>query len=151
MTYAGYALWAVAAGALIPVMAGLNGALGRTLGSTPAAAVVLFAIGFAASALVLVLTGGASALGNITQAPPRLFLGGVIVAFYIICVTCLAPRFGVANTILFVMVAQVFTSSAIDHFGAFGAAARPVGSARVVGLFILLAGLATTQLSSTKS
>lgn len=151
MTYAGYALWAAAAGALIPVMAGLNGALGRALGSAPAAAVVLFAVGLAASALLLVLTGGVSALGNITQAAPRAFLGGVIVAFYIVCVTYLAPRFGVANTILFVMVAQVFTSSAIDHFGAFGAVLRPVGPIRVAGLFILLTGLATTQLGSAKS
>ncbi len=151
MTYAGHALWAAAAGALIPVMAGLNGALGRTLGSTPAAAVVLFAVGLAASALVLVLTGGVSALGNISQAPPGTFLGGVIVAFYIVCVTYLAPRFGMADTILFVMVAQLITSSALDHFGAFGAVPRLVGPTRLAGLFILLAGLATTQLSAAKS
>lgn len=151
MTYAGHALWAAAAGALIPVMAILNGALGRTLGGAPAAAVVLFAVGFAASAFVLALSGGVSALGNIAQAPPRLYLGGVIVAFYIVCVTWLTPRFGVANTILFAMTAQVVTSSAIDHLGAFGAAARPVGPARIVGLFLLLAGLATTQLGAAKT
>lgn len=33
-TYVGYALLATLAGALIPIMAGINGSLGQTIGST---------------------------------------------------------------------------------------------------------------------
>lgn len=140
-----WALWALAAGAGIPVMASLNGALARTLGNTPAAAAVLFLVGFLVCGLVLLTTGGASSLARLFQSPPSLFAGGLIVAFYILSVTHLAPRFGVANTILFVMVAQIVTSSLIDHFGVFGASQRPITIQRLAGLAIILAGLVLTQ------
>lgn len=74
----------------------------------------------------------------------------MIVAFYVLSITTLAPRFGVGNAILFVMVAQIFTSAMIDHFGLIGVRARPVALVRVGGLFIMAAGLAITQLSSSR-
>lgn len=74
--------------------------------------------------------------------------GGSIVAFYVLSITVLAPAFGVGNAILFVMTAQVFTSAAIDHFGLFGAPSLPVTAMRAIGLLILLAGLAISQLAN---
>jgi transporter family-2 protein len=145
----GWALWAAAAGAGIPVMAALNGALSRHLGSTPAAAVVLFLVALAGAGAVLAFAGSPARLGLVGQAPLLLFVGGVIVCAYVLSVTHLAPRFGVANTILFVMTAQVLTSSAIDHYGLFGTAVRPVDGTRLLGLALLLAGLALTQLAPT--
>lgn len=142
-----WAGWAFLAGAGIPLMAALNGGLARSLGSTPAAVAMLFIVGFSASALVLVASGDLAALRALTWAPPQLFTGGLIVAFYILSVTHLAPRFGVANTILFVMVAQIITSSIIDHFGLFGATERPIDTARLIGLALLLIGLGVTQAS----
>lgn len=58
MKYAGFALWAAAAGALIPVMAVLNARLGRSLGAPSYAAVALFAVAFAAAGLVSLATTG---------------------------------------------------------------------------------------------
>ena len=139
--------WAALAGSGIPVMAALNGALGRTLGSAPAAVVVLFAVGLVASSAVVVAGGNAGALARLPQAAPQLFAGGLIVAFYIFSVTTLAPRYGVGNVILFVMVAQIFTSAAIDHFGLFGATTRPVEWVRASGLLLMLVGLAIAQLA----
>lgn len=143
----GWALWAAAAAAGIPVMAALNGTLSRQLGSTPAAAVVLFVVALAGAAAVLVLSGDAVRLAGIDLSTPLLFGGGLIVCAYVLSVTHLAPRFGVANTILFVMTAQVVTSSVVDHYGLFGATVRPVGTMRLLGLTLLLAGLALTQLA----
>jgi bacterial/archaeal transporter family-2 protein len=145
--YTGWALWAFVAGAGIPVMASLNGSLARTLDSTPAAAVTLFAVGLLAATAVLVASGTWPGIAAFAKAPPQLFAGGLIVAFYILGVTFLAPRFGVANTILFVMVAQIVTSSLIDHFGILGATQRPLQPLRMAGLAILMLGLAVTQLS----
>jgi bacterial/archaeal transporter family-2 protein len=43
------------------------------------------------------------------------------------------------------MVAQIFTSAALDHFGLFGTHVRPVNGLRSLGLVVLLAGLVVTQ------
>jgi transporter family-2 protein len=114
-SYPAYALWAFAAGVLIPVMAELNGTLSRATGNPYLATVVLFAVGLAVSAAVLFFKGFDGAQ-NLTRVSPQLYLGGVIVAFYVLSVSALAPRFGVGNTILFVVAAQIVTSAIIDHF-----------------------------------
>lgn len=144
---AGYAVWAAAAGALIPFMAILNARLGRTLGEPLFAPVVLFAVGFATALAVALLASGQ--LPDLRQLPGARaidFAGGAIVAGYVISVTLLAPRFGVGNAILFVMTAQIFTSALIDHFGLLGAAIRPVSALRAVGMAVMLAGLGMTQI-----
>lgn len=152
MQYLRYALWAMAAGAFIPVMAVLNARLGRSLGEPLQAVFILFAVGFIVSGLAcLLLTGSLPSFTAITQVPWVNFSGGLIVAFYVLSVTLLAPRFGIGNAILFVMVAQIFTSAAIDHFGLFGAALRPVSLLRAGGLVVLLLGLVISQVAAQKA
>lgn len=143
--------WAALAGAGIPVMAALNGALGRTLGSPPAAVFILFLVGLLTASAFLLVTGSGAALSRTSLATPAMFGGGVIVAFYIFSVTFLAPRYGVGNVILFVMVAQIATSATIDHFALFGATQRPVDALRLFGIALMLAGLATTQIASARA
>lgn len=152
MQYLRYALWAMAAGAFIPVMAVLNARLGRSLGEPLQAVFILFAVGFAVSGVAcLLLTGSLPSLRALTQIPFVNLSGGLIVAFYVLSVTLLAPRFGIGNAILFVMVAQIFTSAAIDHFGLFGAALRPVSLLRAGGLAVLLLGLVISQVAAQKA
>lgn len=152
MQYLRYALWAIAAGAFIPVMAVINGRLGRSLGEPLQAPVILFAVGLLTALLVsLLLTGGLPSLAALRTTAPVNFAGGMIVAFYVISITLLAPRFGVGNAILFAVSAQIFTSAAIDHFGLFGAASRPVSVLRMVGLVVMVAGLALAQIAATSS
>jgi transporter family-2 protein len=149
MTLVRYALWAALAGAFIPVMAVLNARLGRALGEPLHACVVLFAVALvAAGGASLIVTGRLPNPTALLGAAPITFAGGLIVAFYVVSVTLLAPRFGVGNVILFAMCAQIMVSAAVDHFGLFGVAVRPLNLARVAGILILLAGLAITQTAS---
>jgi transporter family-2 protein len=152
MQYLRYALWAMAAGAFIPVMAVLNARLGRSLGEPLQAVFILFAVGFVVSGVAcLLLTGSLPSVRALTQIPFVNLSGGLIVAFYVLSVTLLAPRFGIGNAILFVMVAQIFTSTAIDHFGMFGAIVRPVSLLRAGGLAVLLLGLVISQVAAQKA
>jgi transporter family-2 protein len=141
-----YALWAFAAGALIPLMAILNGGLARASGGTIQATVLLFATGLMAS-LVLAVTTKAHipALQTLARVAPLQYAGGVIVGFYILSITFLAPRFGVGNAILFAVTAQLLTSALIDHFALAGAVRRPLTSVRAVGLFLVVVGVVVTQ------
>ncbi len=147
-----YALWSAAAGALIPVMAVLNARLGKDLDEPLHAPVILFAVGLLASLVTsLGLTGTIPDLSKLATARPMDFVGGLIVAFYVISVTLLAPRFGVANVILFAMVAQIVCATVINHFGLFDSMARPVNLVRLGGLVLLLVGLCITQLENINS
>jgi transporter family-2 protein len=147
-----YALWAFAAGALIPLMAILNAGLARAIGGPVQAAVILFAVGLATSLLV-----AAAAMVRIPELltlvriPPVQFAGGVIVAFYVLSITFLAPRFGVGNAILFAVTAQLLSSAAIDHYALAGASLRPLTSMRVLGLTIVIIGLVLTQVGDRVS
>jgi len=149
--YIGLAAWAFAAGALIPVMGSLNAGLAKSLGGAPLAAVVLFAVAFAASVLTLVASGQSLPdAPAFTGAPRHFYLGGFIVAFYVLSVTILIPKFGVGNTILFAMTAQIILSAVMDQVGLFGAPVRPVNALRLLGIALMLCGLCLTQLSQTR-
>ena len=100
----------------------------------------------AATALVTLVTGP-QALKSLGAQPKHLFLAGLLVAFYVLSITWIAPKFGVGNAIFFVLLGQLVAAAAIDHFGLFGAAAAPLGLARIAGISLMAAGVALTQLA----
>jgi bacterial/archaeal transporter family-2 protein len=139
-----YALIMLVAGIGIPVLAALNAALGSWVGSPAAAAMVLFVVAFV-SCLVVVLVTGPHALDRFITAPRHLFLGGVLVAFYVLTITFIAPHFGVGNAVFFVLLGQLISAAAIDHFGLFGAQVSSLGLARTGGIALMAAGVWLTQ------
>ncbi|WP_037308137.1 DMT family transporter [Ruegeria halocynthiae] len=142
-----YAAIMLAAGIGVPILAALNAALGRMIGSPTTAAVVLFAIAFGASALVMLLFPGIGALSKVAQAPKHLLLAGVLIAFYVLSITHVAPHFGVGNAVFFVLLGQLVSTAAIDHFGLFGAQITPLTWVRAGGIAVMAAGVAITQLA----
>ena len=139
-----YAAIMLLAGVGIPLLAALNAALGTRLGSPAAAALVLFLVAFSAAAIVFVATG-AHGLGRLAAAPKHLLLAGVLIAFYVLSITYIAPHFGVGNAVFFVLLGQLISAAAIDHFGLFGAQATALGPARLGGIALMAAGVWLTQ------
>ncbi len=142
-----YAAIMLAAGVGVPLLAGLNAALGKLIGSPTTAAVVLFAVALTASALVMLVFPGFDALSKVSEAPKHLFLGGVLVAFYVLSITHVAPHFGVGNAVFFVLLGQLISAAAIDHFGLFGAQITPLTWMRAGGIAVMAVGVAITQLA----
>lgn len=139
-----YAATMFAAGIGIPILAALNAALGTRIGSPAAAAFVLFLVALAATSLVMLATG-TSALRAIPVQPKHLFLAGVLVAFYVLSITYIAPHFGIGNAVFFVLLGQLAAAATIDHFGLFGANVTPLSFTRASGIALMAAGLALTQ------
>jgi transporter family-2 protein len=131
----------LAAGIGIPVLAALNAQLGQRIGSPAAAAVILFLVAIAAALAAAALTGGAAALARLPGQPPLPFAAGLLVAFYVLSVTWVAPRFGVGNAILCVLFGQMISSAVIDHLALFGAPRQPLTGVRLAGLGAMAAGL----------
>ena len=139
-----YALTMLAAGIGIPVLAALNAALGQRLGSPVAAGTVLFCVALL-STLVVLLATGTSGLKGVAGAPKHLFLAGCLVAFYVLSITWVAPKFGVGNAVFFVLLGQLISAAAIDHFGLFGAQVSPLSLTRAGGIGLMALGVFFTQ------
>ena len=138
----GYSLIMLAAGLGIPVMAALNGGLGGRLQSATLAAVILFAVGLAGALAVLLITEGLPARWTSELPTPWYFYcGGAFVIFYILSITWVAPRFGVANAVSFVLLGQLIAMTVIDHFGLLGAPRYMITWQRMTGLVLMAAGV----------
>jgi bacterial/archaeal transporter family-2 protein len=140
-----YALVMLAAGIGIPVLAALNAQLGNRIGSPAAAATILFIVALCATTATLVLTTGVTPLVNAPAQPKYLLLAGFLVAFYVLSITWIAPRFGVGNAIFCVLLGQLLAASVIDHFGLLGAVARPLSLMRASGIGLMALGVLLTQ------
>ena len=136
-----YATLMLVAGLGIPVMAALNGELGGKLQSTGLAAAVLFLVGLFIAIAYLVTIEGVPSKLYVSCAPWYYYLGGFFVMFYILSITWVVPRFGVANAVSFVLLGQLIAMSIIDHFGFVGTQQYALTSKRIIGLSLMVAGV----------
>lgn len=135
----GFSVLMFAAGIGIPIMAALNGVLGARLGSPAAASLIVFIVGALVCCAVMGVTGLPTK--PTMPIPPVYFIGGVFVAFYALSVTYAAPRIGVGNAVMFVLLGQLLAAAAIDHFGLMGAMRSPITLQRAAGIAFMLVGV----------
>ncbi|MCB1396808.1 MAG: DMT family transporter [Rhodobacter sp.] len=140
-----YAAIMLAAGIGIPILAALNAQLGARIASPTVAAVVLFCVALTGATVVMLATQGPAGFARLAGQPWHLFLGGLLVAFYVLSVTFVAPRFGVGNAVFFVLLGQMISAAAIDQFGLFGAIVRPITLMRGAGIGVMALGLYMIQ------
>ena len=98
-----YALVMFLAGLGIPGLAALNAALGHHLNAPFGASLTLFGVALVSCFAVSTMRGGVS-LAKVVEAPKHLSFAGCLVAFYIVSITYVAPRFGLGNAIFFVLL-----------------------------------------------
>lgn len=134
------------AGIGIPVLAAMNAALGTRINSPVAAGAILFVVAFVTALVVLIAIGQTSAISQAVSAPKHLFLAGILVAFYVLSITFVAPHLGVGNAVFFVLFGQLISAAVIDHFGMFGAQVSPLSLTRAAGFGLMAAGIFVAQL-----
>ena len=138
-------------GILIPIMAALSGALGRTLDNPWAAAGIVSAGAFVTVLAFTLLTGNHISCEALKQAKPLQLLAGLGFAFYLLSITWVGPRFGIGNAIMFVLAGQIISSAAIDHFGLFGAPQKPIDALRGIGLVVMATGILIAQIAANNA
>ncbi len=144
MSYSISALIMLTAGLGIPVLASLNATLGQFIGSPVAAVTILLFVAFFTIFFILVFTSNFP-VGRIAEAPRHLFLAGLLVVFYMLSVTAIAPQFGVGNAIFFVLLGQLISAALVDHFALFGSTGSPLTLTRTLGLGLMGLGVWMTQ------
>jgi len=136
-----YAALMLVAGLGIPVMAALNGGLGGKLQSPALAATILLLVGLFIAVTYLLAVEGMPSKLYVPSTPWYYYFGGFFVMFYILSITLVAPRFGVANAVSFVLLGQLIAMSFIDHFGFVGAQQYALTPKRIIGLFFMVVGV----------
>jgi transporter family-2 protein len=136
------ALLGLAAGAAIPVQAGMNSAVGRALGRPEWAALVNFVVGsLALGSLILVQRTAIPPAAAWASAPRWAWGGGFLGAFFVAVTVVLTPRLGVLATLTLMLAGQLVASSLLDHHGLLGLAARAFSPTRALGVALVLAGV----------
>lgn len=128
-----------AAGGLIALQAPINGTLGRSTGSL-AAALISFAIGTIALALIVVLAGQGGGLGGVTEVAPVYLVGGLLGAVYVTCALIAVGSIGAGGVAAGTITGQLAASVLIDRLGILGLEQVPLSASRVAGVVLLLAG-----------
>ena len=139
-------------GVLIPITAALSGAMGRTLGNNNLAALIVITGSFAMVLAYTLATGSAAfSFDAVKQVPALQLCAGLGIAFYLVSITYVGPRFGVGNAVMFVLAGQIISSAAIDHFGLFGAPQKPIDLMRAAGLLIMVSGVIIAQIAANNA
>jgi bacterial/archaeal transporter family-2 protein len=123
--------------------ASISGALGKRVGSLPAAAFG----GIVAAVLLICLAAFAGKAGFITDVlrqPAWLLISGVFGAGVVLTLAFAPQRIGTFATVALMIAGQLIAGAAIDAFGWLGNERIPVTASRVIGLVLLTAGAALT-------
>jgi bacterial/archaeal transporter family-2 protein len=126
-------------GGCIALQAPINAGLGKHTGSF-AAATISFAVGTALLAAIVVLSGKAGGLTNVTDVNWYYLLGGVLGAAYVFSALVLVSQIGAGAVAAATVTGQLTTSVVLDRIGFLGLDKQPITASRLAGVALLLAG-----------
>src|SRR6185312_14971296 len=137
-----YFALALITGALIPIQAATNAAFSKSIGNASITGLMVFIVGlFSMLVYVLVSRVSMPTIQQLSTAPTYGYLGGIIVATYVVMITILAPRIGVGTAIGFIVTGQIICAVIIDHFGLFNITIRTIDATRFVGVLLITVGV----------
>jgi transporter family-2 protein len=141
-----YLLFALAAGAMLPIQFGINAQLATWVGGSLRAAFVSFVVG-AGALLLAVLATARGWPDRAGDAPWWVWTGGLLGAFYVLGSIVTAPKLGAATLVALILAGQAIASLLVDHFGWVGFEEQPISALRLAGVVLLAGGVALVRLS----
>ena len=137
-----YLALALITGALIPVQAATNAAFSKSIGNPLITSLMVFIVGLIGmTAFAFISRVPVPNIQQLGAAPLYGYLGGIIVATYVLMITILVPRIGVGTAIAFIVTGQILFAVVIDHFALFNAPLRTMDSTRLAGLVFMIGGI----------
>lgn len=145
----GLLLLAVIAGAVVPFQSAINANLGRGLGHPLWATLASLLVSILVLLpVILALRLPLPSLGFISKAPLWMWTGGAFGVCFISLALVLLPKLGASGFIALALSGQVLASLLLDHFGLFGLVERQLTAPRLLGVLMLIGGVALIQFSA---
>ena len=133
---------ALITGALIPIQAATNAAFSKSIGNPLITGLMVFVVGLVGMILFILFSRTSFPIKQqLASAPLYGYLGGIIVATYVVMITILVPRIGVGTAIGLIVTGQIICAVVIDHFGLFNVAVHPISLTRVAGILLMIGGI----------
>ncbi len=134
-------LIALAAGAVLPVQALINGRLSAGLGSPLMAGNVSFLVAaLALAALQMALGHPLPSAQQAASVPLWIWLGGLLGVVYVVGAIVSVGAIGTTSAICLVIAGQIGAALVVDRFGLLGAAGNPVSLLRLCGAGLVVVG-----------
>jgi bacterial/archaeal transporter family-2 protein len=100
---------------------------GKTLQSSYFSALTVFVVAMIGLSLyVLVFRHPFPALQNFKSAPAWSYFGGILGAAYILLIVICAPKLGIGNVTVMVLLGQIIAAMVIDHWGLLNTPVHPI-------------------------
>lgn len=132
----------MAAGAVLPIQAGFNIQIGKTVQQPIFAAFASFLIGTIALFIyLLLLKFNFSTISATKSVSPIVWTAGILGAFYVAAIIIIAPKLGTALTFSLVVGGQMIISLILDHYGLLGFPIKTINWQRLLGVVFLVAGV----------
>jgi transporter family-2 protein len=129
-------------GALLPIQAGLNTRLGKSIESPVYASLFSFMVGAIAVGIYLQFTKETVTWAGLKSANIYSWLGGGVTGAIFITATMMAvPRIGMALTFSLVVAGQMIVAVALDHFDILVAEQHSFNIWRFAGIVIIILGV----------
>ena len=139
-------LTALCAGGLLPIQGALNADLSKNLNHPLQASFISFLGALIAIVVVLVLIRPEiPSVAMLKSTRAINFTGGIFGVVFVTMILVLAPKIGIANTLIAAIVGQMIVSVILDHFGLLGLRPHPASIMRMLGCVGLLVSLFLVQ------
>lgn len=140
-------LLATFAGSLIAIQAVVNTRMGRDLGNPLLGTLVSFLVG-TLSVIIYCLATRVTLppFATLTRIPWWAWTGGLIGAFFVTVVIKTVPKIGVGALVGFTVGGQMLMAVLLDHFGLLGLTRHPITPGRLLGMALLIAGVALLKI-----
>ncbi len=135
-----FILLALAAGATMPMQAGVNLRLKQALGDPIFAALVSFGVGTLALAVYAFVLRPVPTVSMAATAPWWSWLGGLFGAFFVSVIIILAAQLGATASMAWLLAGQFLAALILDHFGLISFAVRDVSLPRLAGVALVILG-----------
>ncbi len=132
---------ALLSGAFAALQPPTNALVGRAVNSPINAALVSFAVGTAALAVISLAMGVRPTPSAVKELPWYAWAGGLYGAFFVTAAVIAAPRLGLAFFIAILVAGQLMMALLLDHFGALGLERQPITPVRLLGIALILGGV----------
>jgi transporter family-2 protein len=132
---------ALLSGAFLPIQAGLNTRLGKSLENPVYASLISFIVGALSVGAYILISRQQVSWAGWKAAPWYVYVGGVLGAFYVTAIVLAFPRIGPALTFGLVIAGQMAISVLLDHFNILVAQQHPINLWRGLGVALIITGV----------
>jgi transporter family-2 protein len=135
-----FVLFALVAGATMPVQAGINLRLKQALGDPVFAALISFAVGTATLAIYAFAMRPVPTMAMASSAPWWAWTGGICGAFFVSVTIILAAQLGATTTMAWLLAGQFLVALLLDHFGLICFDVHTLSWPRILGVVLVVIG-----------